>query len=68
MMDDMEYNYAKIIDDEGTVNGVAQMEPILRSVILRSRRTRTLNTFKVKSKKLFHKSTKLLNQKLDQPV
>ena len=26
MMDDMEYNYAKIIDDEGTVNGVAQME------------------------------------------
>jgi hypothetical protein len=22
----MEYNYAKIIDDEGTVNGVAQME------------------------------------------
>jgi hypothetical protein len=26
MMDDLEYNYAKIIDDEGVVNGVAQME------------------------------------------
>lgn len=25
-MDELEYNYAKIIDDEGVVNGVAQME------------------------------------------